>query len=346
MANCVVCIWRLTNSQHALYLFSQMRPLAAHSEGGEVAAEKDYAHVKSRVETINIKEAENFLMTMDNNRPVSESAVKHYAAQMKAGLWRVNGEPIIISDEGKLLDGQHRLWAVIESQVPYTGVVVRGVNPSAFATLDTGRARTMGNVFGIVGEKNGNVLGAVTSLIWKWETKKMLYHANAAGFTRERGLEVLSRHPHVRDSVTWADSNRRANPLAKALPVSPTAFLHYLFTAYSADASARFWRQLFGDEVPCPQIVFLRRWLTGNLPLGRESKMYLAIMVKAFSNFVLGADARKLVWLRAGNNTESFPVFPGEKETRGYAIRQTEVQEVARRRRPKKAQAERAEVVA
>jgi hypothetical protein len=35
---------------------------------------------------------------------------------MKAGLWNNNGQGIVLTPEGKLLDGQHRMAAVILSQ--------------------------------------------------------------------------------------------------------------------------------------------------------------------------------------------------------------------------------------
>src|SRR6266436_2872367 len=45
------------------------------------------------------------------NRTIRQSDVTNWADIMRRKQWKPNGQPIIISDENTLLDGQHRLWA-------------------------------------------------------------------------------------------------------------------------------------------------------------------------------------------------------------------------------------------
>ncbi|MCL2117957.1 MAG: hypothetical protein FWH27_05970 [Planctomycetaceae bacterium] len=58
-------------------------------------------------------------------RPVSESQVQKLTAEMRAGLWRLNHNGIAFAKDGTLLDGLHRLHAVVRSgkTVPMTVVV-------------------------------------------------------------------------------------------------------------------------------------------------------------------------------------------------------------------------------
>jgi len=62
-----------------------------------------------------------------NNRPLSDSHVQRIAGQIRAGKWIFNGDTIKISDDGEVVDGQHRLWACIESKKPIETVIVYGV---------------------------------------------------------------------------------------------------------------------------------------------------------------------------------------------------------------------------
>ena len=45
----------------------------------------------------------------DEQRNINKRRVDQYATDMAKGLWKANGEPIIIDERGRLIDGQHRL---------------------------------------------------------------------------------------------------------------------------------------------------------------------------------------------------------------------------------------------
>ena len=59
------------------------------------------------------------------NRRLIPNLVTFYAAEMRAGKWRVNGESIKFSKSGALMDGQHRLHAIIKVNQSIPMVVVR-----------------------------------------------------------------------------------------------------------------------------------------------------------------------------------------------------------------------------
>src|SRR5882724_1512617 len=71
------------------------------------------------------------------NRPLNDQHVKRIAAQIIDGKWEFNGDTIKFSEDGDILDGQHRLWAVVEAKMAVETVIVRGIQKKAFATIDT-----------------------------------------------------------------------------------------------------------------------------------------------------------------------------------------------------------------
>ena len=89
-------------------------------------------------------------------RNLSESHVVHLAQQMKAGQWECNGEPIIFDENDNLIDGQHRLNAIIRSGVAIETLVVDGVKQSSFVTINSGKSRSNSDVFSIKGTANYN----------------------------------------------------------------------------------------------------------------------------------------------------------------------------------------------
>lgn len=80
-------------------------------------------------------------------RNVREKKVAAYARDIAAGQWKLNGEPIIIDDKNRLIDGQHRCAAVIKAGKPMTTFLIRGVAADSYKTIDSGLGRKLSDVF-------------------------------------------------------------------------------------------------------------------------------------------------------------------------------------------------------
>ena len=106
--------------------------------------EIDSVHVS--VELITPEMAEELIKRNTNNfRKPDSRTVAAYAKEMSLGEWKLNGDTIKIDYQDGvpvIVDGQHRLMAVIKSGVPIKSIVVRGVNDDGL-TVDRGRKRTL-----------------------------------------------------------------------------------------------------------------------------------------------------------------------------------------------------------
>ena len=101
------------------------------------------------------------------NRPLSEAKAASYAAEMTAKRWAKNGEPLIFDVKMRLLDGQHRLRAVVLSGIPLVTYCIFDVEQSVFDTMDQGKARTGSDIAAIRGLKNYSLAAAITGLLVK-----------------------------------------------------------------------------------------------------------------------------------------------------------------------------------
>lgn len=82
----------------------------------------------------------------ENNRRVNPRAVRALVNDMREGRYiSQNGQTIIVTKSGKLIDGQHRLSAIRESGVALTFLVaiVDDDEERAFSTIDCGKPRTL-----------------------------------------------------------------------------------------------------------------------------------------------------------------------------------------------------------
>lgn len=109
--------------------------------------------METKVVTITPDEARKFLANNPSNRHISENEVAKLAADMKEGRWMITHQGIAISKTGRLLDGQHRLTAVIKAGIPVRMMVTFNVDEDAVEAIDRGRRRSIADVFTFEGEE-------------------------------------------------------------------------------------------------------------------------------------------------------------------------------------------------
>ena len=99
-------------------------------------------------ELITPSRAKELLEANINNRRVKNEVVNRYAQDILAGRWKEDtGEVIKISKSGIVLDGQHRLYAIVKSNTPIFLHIAYGVDDSVSDVLDTGSVRSATDVF-------------------------------------------------------------------------------------------------------------------------------------------------------------------------------------------------------
>lgn len=113
--------------------------------------------------------AEEILSRNVNNRPLSMRRVRSLVEQIKAGAWSVINQGIGIADNGDLIDGQHRLTAIVLSGTPVMMNVMRGMKKSSAQVIDSGAKRTPSDVFGIAGIPQRKTQSSGTKVYWLYK---------------------------------------------------------------------------------------------------------------------------------------------------------------------------------
>lgn len=78
----------------------------------------------------------------NNFRKINKDRVAVYASEIVSGNWKLNGEPIVFDDRGILVNGQHRIEAVIKAETPIRVLVVTGVRQDD-CIFDSGLTRSV-----------------------------------------------------------------------------------------------------------------------------------------------------------------------------------------------------------
>jgi hypothetical protein len=111
------------------------------------------------------------------NRPINKYGAMELREDIANGRFEFNGEPIIVSDTGKLNDGQHRCLMVVQTGIPITTAIVFGPKESTRYTVDTGRSKTVSNFLAMKGKTYTHVLGAAAGYYVTWKERGSISRA-------------------------------------------------------------------------------------------------------------------------------------------------------------------------
>lgn len=128
--------------------------------------------VKVTRKNITPQVAENLLDNLyERQRAVKPQVVKRYAEAMRNGEWLTTGDTIKLSEDGKVMDGQHRLRAIVESGFTLEGaIIIQGVDEDAFNVMDQGRPRTFADWLTSDGVgKTANALAAAVNATFRYK---------------------------------------------------------------------------------------------------------------------------------------------------------------------------------
>jgi len=194
--------------------------------------------------------AEEMLETrLPNQRNVRWAKVKLMAKLMKEGQnsWMVNGDSIKFDSGGHLMDGQHRLEGVVLSGVAVWVYVIRGLRPQAFATLDIGTPRNLGDIVRAAGYGRATERGALLTWLWR-------FSQGPSGVTRREGAP----------SVTALDLHEEWLPLIEE---SLVAIAHVRGVQNRWMAFLRMLYVVTKGQLPEEQVLLLTKKLSKGFPM-------------------------------------------------------------------------------
>jgi len=132
-----------------------------------MTATRPTTHVKAKIESVMVGPdlAATIMEGNEGNRPIRDTRVEAYARAMKQGDWTLSDSMICVSKEGKLLNGQHRLKAVIDSGCTVPLTIYWDCPETAYAHMDAGAKRSAADYLGHLGVTNTTNIAALVRII-------------------------------------------------------------------------------------------------------------------------------------------------------------------------------------
>lgn len=260
--------------------------------------------MRTEVKTITPKQAQEWLdecqSRMDRGafrqRPISEAHARRLASQIRLGMWHTTHQGIAFDTDGNLVDGRHRLRAIVLANTPIKINVTTGITAKAdnglyvMDAMDRGKPRSVGHQLQMHGFSNGNLTAAVINAIV--ETVNAGRQINAL----ECGQSILIYDLIRKDYETIVPIATNANN-----PEFRSAFLApmILLASTNRDAAIDFCTKLVTlENIPKGHpVLALKVWDRNHVGLigGRDNRQArIRVMCSALKSHVEGAKLSKI----------------------------------------------------
>src|SRR5690625_96763 len=267
--------------------------------------------IKSEVITVTPRLAKQLLEQNTGNRKISAVNLERVKASMTRNEWVMNGEAIKIAQSGKILDGQHRLQAAVDTDTTFPTLIVYGLDNIAQDTMDTGKRRTLADVLQIAGYKNTTNLASIVQSIIRSE-RHSIRHATTNSATKypvtnRQAIDRLEREPSLEDLPGIVRGTTKYG-----MTVRVAGLLFYVFSKIDAEDAQDFFEKFesgAGLERGNPILTLRNQLLTMKQEArGAVNPSYMAaLIIKAWNKYRDGESAHMLKFRVGGANPERFP---------------------------------------
>jgi len=247
----------------------------------------------------------NWLKFNTGNRKLDENNVLKLSRQIKSNQFLENGESIVFDRNQELKNGQHRLKAISINTKSFWIVVVRGVEPTAMVTFDTGKNRSAGDVLKLNGFNQSVAIAALIQSINRYCFKKSKSSSgHTSDYTKMTNFEVLE---YAKDNYDWLiDIVNNTHTIMAKTPIKVIAKSSLNLIIY-----------MVGGETPSKECYQFAKHLVGavktesSAPLYLYNKLYNSKINKEPLNFyyVLGIAIKSWNYYTDGNPAVRFVKF-------------------------------------
>lgn len=259
------------------------------------------------VQNITPERAKQLLQANTANRPITKMNVQRFENQLRRGEFMLTHQGIAISEDGRLLDGQHRLLAIVNTGISAPMLVTTGLCFDSFQVLDTGRNRTGSDVLAIHGATSTSTMAAAIRLYLLYVTVPRLVWSGRYGRQFMTPLQI--NEEYGRDSEAWSWAVKTATSFTVTKIVTPASLATLLYLAathqgYSREYLKQFCSRLSqGDGLLAgnPILAFRNKVIGDNSRLLSQAR--LADYIKLFNAFTSGQSLKIF-------KQQSFPPMP------------------------------------
>jgi hypothetical protein len=238
------------------------------------------------------------------NRLMLPARVNAIADAINRGGWLDDANPIKVDEDGVLVDGQHRLQAIVKTGKAVKVILVTGVPFLARMTVDTNRHRSFADWLRQNGVAASGDTAATTRLLWRYRV---------SGIDRREIADTATLWAFYQANKAVIDEGvsrgRGTGYYVRTVPRSVMSVAWVILSEVDYEDAHLFWAQILATRKPSSAVTALCTYGSSaprSVAGGRYEQRYgLAIVIKAWNAHRRGAEVGHLSWKPGAN--EKFP---------------------------------------
>lgn len=250
------------------------------------------------IERITPAQAEVILNGNQGNRPLRDARVEELTRSIVEGRWRLTNDALAMTGQshekpGRLLNGQHRLFACIEAKKPIEILVLYGIDEDSYAVMDTGAKRSASD---LLPQPHQTVRRAVTQAVFCYSREAISCTGYGLVPGNDEIVAAYEAHPQIGLTV---DAHIHG---VKKIVRAPSGVLAGFALAMedSPDLAQQFIdRVLTGDGLlkDSPELTLRNRLIAESTRSNRlPAASYAAMVVKAYNAVKTGGSLVRLIF--------------------------------------------------
>jgi len=248
------------------------------------------------------------------NRKLNYKKMNRYSDLMRTGGWHEElPHPVCVDVNGEMMDGQHRVGAIVSAGVPIETYVAFGLPTELYHVIDRGSVKNLSHSLKFGGYKYPAQLGSAGRWVYQYE--------RFGGPMRSEKIEDMLLYDFIEkfhgDLPNFITDHIQPLFAPYFGAQSPIAAVWYLCQRLHPLKAKEFWQAFItgneiGSDDPTHPIIHLRkRFMIAQVEAAQGKKLdsmtRTAYVVKAWNAWLVGKSLRFLTWYRRGDNKESFP---------------------------------------
>jgi len=181
---------------------------------------------KTKLVLVTPAKATEWLQNNTKNRRLRPRYVERLASDMTSGKYIATHQGVAFGTDGILVDGQHRLEAIVLSGTSQWLLVTTDLPPQALLVVDDGVKRSMADVVGIMDEISFTDLPRATSVATAIAGSGTASDGNGVKRTKAFQHEYMAKH---QKAIQWALTHfpSKARGLGRSLVLAVVARAYY-----------------------------------------------------------------------------------------------------------------------
>jgi len=183
------------------------------------------------------KEAALFLSGNENNRKIRTGNLIQISRDMKSGDFdSSNGQTIVINSKNQLIDGQHRMMAIVNTNTEHEFLVVTNDDPDVGSRIDQGASRNLTDMLYMDSCPDPSIINSTIRMLKAddGDTGKKQSEYSLSMWAQENHPELRRFWLTHKDKITSAYN-------ASGQVLTKPEFLYYLYKQRADGSESMYW---------------------------------------------------------------------------------------------------------